>query len=74
MINGGYFILDPKCLDTIKGDDTYWEDHSLQQLVKNKELAAFKHTGFWHAMDTIRDKKYLENLWINGEAPWKIWA
>ena len=74
LINGGYFILDPKCLDTIKGNDTSWEDHPLQQLVKNKELAAFKHTDFWHAMDTIRDKKYLENLWINGEAPWKIWA
>ena len=72
-INGGYFILEKKCLDFIKGDNTFWENEPLNNLAKKKQLSAFLHKDFWHAMDTIRDKNYLEELWVSGKAPWKIW-
>ena len=72
-INGGFFVLSPKVLEYIEGDDTSWEAAPLEQLTAKKELAAYKHTGFWHAMDTLRDRTVLEDLWSRKEAPWKIW-
>ena len=72
-INGGFFVLSPKVIDYIKDDSTIWEHEPLNSLAKTNELMAFIHEGFWQPMDTLRDKNYLENLWINNEAPWKIW-
>ena len=72
-INGGYFVLSPKVFDRIANDDTSWESSPLQELAGDKQLSAFEHSGFWHPMDTLRDKNYLEDLWKSGKAPWKIW-
>ncbi|MFK5690589.1 glucose-1-phosphate cytidylyltransferase [Ornithinimicrobium sp. LYQ92] len=72
-INGGYFVLEPAAIDTITGDDTVWEQGPLRDLAHRGELSAFRHTGFWQPMDTLRDKNLLENLWAAGEAPWKVW-
>lgn len=72
-INGGFFIFEPSVFDYIDGDDTILEKDPLQNLVKDGELRAFKHHGFWYAMDTLRDKTYLEELWKTGKAPWKLW-
>ncbi|PWR20802.1 glucose-1-phosphate cytidylyltransferase [Zavarzinia compransoris] len=74
FINGGYFVLQPAVLDRIAGDATPWESAPLEGLAKDGELVAFRHTGFWHAMDTLRDKTTLENLWSAGKAPWRLWA
>ena len=73
LINGGFFILSPKCIDYIQGDDVSWEDTPLNTLAKEGELAAFKHHGFWQPMDTLREKNLLEDLWNSGQAPWKSW-
>jgi glucose-1-phosphate cytidylyltransferase len=73
MINGGFFVLSPKCLDRIAGDDTSWEAQPLTGLAADGELMAFAHTGFWQPMDTLREKTLLENLWDSGRAPWKVW-
>ena len=73
LINGGFFILSPKCLELIKGDDSIWEGYPLAELSKKSELVAFEHTKFWQPMDTLRDKNLLEELWNSGNAPWKIW-
>lgn len=72
-INGGYFVLSPKAMDYLDGDDTSWESGSLALLAKEKQLAAFQHDGFWQPMDTLRDKNHLEELWQSGKAPWKVW-
>lgn len=72
-INGGFFVLEPSVLDLIDGDETSWESTPLVHLASNDELAAYKHQGFWQAMDTLRDKNHLESLWNSGEAPWKVW-
>lgn len=72
-INGGYFAVEPEAIDYIKGDDTSWEQEPLMRIAQENELSAYKHTGFWQPMDTLRDKRYLESLWDKGEAPWKIW-
>ena len=72
-INGGFFVLEPAVLDHIAGDDTIWERGPLEQLAKAGQLSAFTHDGFWQAMDTLRDKVKLEELWQSGEAPWKTW-
>lgn len=72
-INGGYFVLDPKVINYIKGDETVWEQEPMRMLSKEGKLAAFKHEGFWHPMDTLRDKNVLEQMWQIGKAPWKIW-
>ncbi|GAB4356846.1 MAG: glucose-1-phosphate cytidylyltransferase [Gammaproteobacteria bacterium] len=72
-INGGFFVLEPSVIDLIADDDTIWEQTPMQSLVARKELAVFKHYGFWRPMDTLRDKLHLEELWKKGEAPWKIW-
>ncbi len=73
MINGGYFILSPKVLDYIQGDRTSWELGPLTQIAAEGQLMAYDHTGFWAAMDTLRDKNALEELWAGGSAPWKVW-
>ncbi len=72
-INGGFFVLSPKVIDYIEGDNTSWEWTPLQRLAKERQLSAFKHRGFWQAMDTLRDKNLLEDLWTQGHAPWKKW-
>lgn len=73
LINGGFFVLSPEVIDYINGDETIWERGPLERLVKEGELAAFQHTGFWQPMDTLRDKNYLEELWQSNNAPWKVW-
>ena len=73
-INGGFFVFEPDLFDYLKdGDSTILEKKPLETLAQQKKLTAFKHTGFWHPMDTLRDKTYLENLWNTKNAPWKIW-
>lgn len=72
-INGGYFVLEPSVLDYISGDSTVWENEPLEALAGDRELSAYRHHGFWHPMDTLRDKNALEQLWESGEAPWKVW-
>ena len=72
-INGGFFILSPKVLDFIDGDDTTWEKEPIEKLANQGELSAFKHKGFWKPMDTLRDKNQLDELWKSGNAPWRIW-
>ena len=72
-INGGFFVLSPKVIDYIDGDETMWEHAPLKRLVKEGQLSAFTHKGFWQPMDTLRDKTRLEELWSSGKAPWKTW-
>ncbi len=72
-INGGFFVLEPKVIDYVKDDAMPWEDGPLQALAREGELAAYKHSGFWYAMDTLRDRAHLEELWASGKAPWKVW-
>jgi glucose-1-phosphate cytidylyltransferase len=72
-INGGYFILNPSVLDLLIDDKTVWEQNPLIQLASSNQLAGFRHDGFWQAMDTLREKNYLENLVINNQAPWILW-
>ena len=74
MINGGFFVLSPAVLDLLDGDDCIWERAPLEALAERGELAAYQHPGFWQAMDTLRDKTHLEELWQSGQAPWKVWA
>jgi glucose-1-phosphate cytidylyltransferase len=74
FINGGFFVLDPSVLDLIENDETTWEAAPLEQLAARGELMAFRHTGFWQPMDTMRDKAHLDQLWASGHAPWKVWA
>jgi glucose-1-phosphate cytidylyltransferase len=73
-INGGFFVLSPKCIDLIEGDSTSFEGDPLVKLAKAGQLEAFEHDGFWQAMDTLRDRNQLEALWDSREAPWKNWA
>lgn len=73
LINGGFFVLSPKCLDLIDGDTTSWEGQPLAHLATKGELMAFEHRGFWQPMDTLRDKNHLEELWQSGMASWKVW-
>jgi len=72
-INGGFFVLSPKCIDYIEGDNSSWEGEPLINIAKENQLAAFNHEGFWQPMDTLREKKLLEELWASGKAPWKSW-
>ncbi len=72
LINGGFFVADPSVLDLVETPDTIWEREPLEKLAAAGELVAFRHDGFWQAMDTLRDKHHLEQLWQDG-APWKIW-
>jgi glucose-1-phosphate cytidylyltransferase len=72
-INGGFFVFEPEIFDYLRDDSTVLEKTPLETLAKEKKLSAFKHNGFWHPMDTLRDKKHLENLWSSKKAPWKTW-
>jgi len=72
-INGGFMVFSPKVFDYIAGDDTILEQETLQKLAAEGKLAAYRHGGFWQAMDTLRDKRQLEELWTGGSAPWKLW-
>ncbi len=72
-INGGFFVLSPKVINYIDGDNISWEDGPLRNIAKDGELKVFHHNGFWHAMDTLRDKNILESHWSKGNAPWKKW-
>ncbi|MFZ2171461.1 MAG: glucose-1-phosphate cytidylyltransferase [Methylococcaceae bacterium] len=73
FINGGFFILSPKCLDLIEDDRTTWEASPLNQLAAMRQIIAFEHEGFWQGIDTLREKNHMEELWSSGKAPWKIW-
>jgi glucose-1-phosphate cytidylyltransferase len=73
-INGGYFVLEPGALDYIDGDQTSWESGPLERMAHDNHLRAYEHAGFWQAMDTLRDRNQLEELWLSGQAPWKCWA
>jgi glucose-1-phosphate cytidylyltransferase len=72
-VNGGFFVLEPGVLDYIEGDNTVWEREPMEKLSKLGQLHAWKHSGFWQPMDTLRDKMVLEEMWARNKAPWKIW-
>jgi glucose-1-phosphate cytidylyltransferase len=72
-VNGGFFVVEPEALDHIEGDSTVWEREPLERLADAGRLAAYRHRGFWHPMDTLRDKMVLEEYWASGAAPWKVW-
>ena len=73
LINGGYFVLSPKVIDLIDGDETVWEKYPMEELASSGEMSCMVHNGFWQSMDTLRDKVLLDELWQNGNAPWKKW-
>lgn len=73
-INGGFFILNPSCIELIDGDQCSWEDRPLKDLARKQQLSAFKHDGFWQPMDTLRERQKLQELWNSGLAPWKVWS
>ena len=72
-VNGGFFVLEPAVLDYISGDSVVLEKEPLEGLANDEQLVAFKHSGFWQSMDTLRDKNHLDDLWKRGSAPWKVW-
>ena len=72
-ISGGYFVCEPSVLDLIEDDETVWERGPLETLARDRQLAVWRHSGFWAAMDTLRDRTFLEDLWASNRAPWKIW-
>jgi glucose-1-phosphate cytidylyltransferase len=72
-INGGFFVLHPDVIDRIEDDQSIWEGEALSGLAKDNQLSAFKHAGFWQPMDTLREKIMLNELWVKGKAPWKVW-
>jgi glucose-1-phosphate cytidylyltransferase len=74
VINGGFFVLERRVLERIEGDTTAFESGPLEGMARDGELVAYRHPGFWHAMDTLRDRNHLESLWSEGRAPWKVWA
>ncbi|MBI1905644.1 MAG: glucose-1-phosphate cytidylyltransferase [Rhodocyclales bacterium] len=74
LINGGFFVLSPAVIDLIAGDQTTWENEPMAELIRQDQLRAFEHRGFWQPMDTLRDKNQLEALWASGKAPWKCWS
>ncbi len=74
LINGGFFVLNPQVVDRIAGDPVPFEAEPLEGLAHDGQLMAFPHAGFWHAMDTLRDKNHLEGLWASGAAPWRLWS
>ncbi len=73
-INGGFFVLEPAVFELIEDDKTVWEREPLERLAARGDLAAYRHRGFWQPVDTLRDKRALEALWVGGAAPWKVWA
>jgi glucose-1-phosphate cytidylyltransferase len=72
-INGGFFVLSPKVIDYIDDYGTMWEAAPMKRLAKDGQLSAFLHKGFWHPMDSLRDKRILESIWKSGTAPWRVW-
>ena len=72
-INGGFYVMNPAVFDYIEGDDTIWEQETMKRLVNERKVNAYKHYGFWRPMDTMTDKRQLEEIWNSGNAPWKIW-
>jgi glucose-1-phosphate cytidylyltransferase len=72
-INGGFFVLSPTVADYIEGDSTVWEDAPIERIIADDQMSVHQHMGFWHPMDTIRDKAHLEDLWATGKAPWRVW-
>ena len=74
VINGGFFVLELAALDGIEGDLSRWEEEPLQNLALDNQLSAFRHNGYWQPMDTLRDKRRLEQLWQEGNAPWNVWS
>ena len=72
-ISGGFFVCEPEIFDFIEGDETIWEREPLEKIANSNQLSVRQHEGFWSAMDTLRDKTYLDELWTSGKAPWKIW-
>lgn len=73
IVNGGFMVMEPKVFDYIEGDSTVFEKAPLENLARDHQLMVYRHNGFWHCMDTQRDKKHLEELWQSGNAPWKTW-
>ena len=73
FINGGFFVLEPDCLELINGDTTKWEEQPMCLLAESDQLRAFGHDGFWQPMDTLRDRSYLEMLWESDSPPWRVW-
>jgi glucose-1-phosphate cytidylyltransferase len=73
-VNGGYFVLEPGAFDYIANDQTSWESGALVRMSQDGKLSGYQHAGFWQAMDTLRDKNHLEELWQSGHAPWKVWT
>ena len=69
----GFFVCEPEVFERIDNMDTVWEREPLESLAKDNQLSVYKHDGFWSAMDTMRDKEYLEGLWVKNKAPWKLW-
>ena len=72
-VNSGFFVLEPSVFDYIDGDSIVWEREPLERLANEGRLVAYKHTGFWQPMDSLRDKNVLESLWQSGNPPWKVW-
>jgi len=72
-VSGGFFVCEPEVLSRIDGDEAVWEHGPLESIAREQQLSVFKHRGFWAAMDTMRDKAILEQLWVQGKAPWKVW-
>lgn len=72
-LNDGFFVLEPEAIDYIEDDDTVWERGPMNRLASEGRMAAYRHTGFWQPMDTLRDRMVLEEMWMSGSAPWKIW-
>ena len=73
LINGGFFVLSPKVIDLIKDDFVSWEEEPMRKLAKSGQMMVHEHKNFWHPMDTLRDKNYLEEFWGGNKAPWKKW-
>jgi len=73
MINGGFFVLSPAAIDYVSDDSSVWEEQPLNKLAADGQLMAYEHHGFWQPMDTLRDRRYLEELWESSQAPWKMW-
>jgi glucose-1-phosphate cytidylyltransferase len=73
-INGGFFVLEPGVFDRIGGDETQFEREPLETLAREGQLRMYRHEGFWHCMDTLRDLRLLEQMWRQGPAPWRVWA
>jgi glucose-1-phosphate cytidylyltransferase len=73
-INGGFFVFEPRIFDYLHGDSCILEREPLERLAADRQLVAYRHTGFWQPMDTLREKELLESLWATGQAPWRVWA